>query len=131
MGRETAANHFLNIVLKYCDMTTTAPVGYLAASLVFAAFCTKRMVQLRAFAIASNIVFIGYGYPGELWPILILHAALLPMNMYRLRQAVLLEQPGDTVRRHRIAIRRRYSVAYDLFSCTDRKDAAKVSASAT
>jgi ABC-type glycerol-3-phosphate transport system permease component len=80
-------------------MTPTAYGGYIAASLVFATFGTKRMVPLRAIAIASNIAFITYGYLGELWPILILHAALLPMNLYRLRQAVLLEQPRDTVRR--------------------------------
>jgi len=55
-------------------MTPAAPVGYLAAGLVFATFCTKRMVTLRALAITSNIAFIGYGYLGELWPILILHA---------------------------------------------------------
>ena len=80
-------------------MAPTAPVGYLAASLVFATFCTKRMVPLRALAIASNIAFIGYGYLGELRPILILHAALLPMNILRLRQAVLLERPCDTTGR--------------------------------
>ena len=107
-------------------MTPTAPVGYLAASLVFATFCTKRMVTLRALAIPSNIAFIGYGYLGELWPILILHAALLPLNVYRLRQAVLLEQPGDTVRHYRIVRRRGHSIAY-----TDRKDAAQESASST
>jgi len=70
----------------------TAVVGYLAASLVFATFCTTRMVPLRALAIASNIAFIGYGCLGELWPILILHAAMLPMNIHRLRQAVMLER---------------------------------------
>lgn len=107
-------------------MVPAAPVGYLAASLVFATFCTKRMAPLRAIAIASNIAFIGYGCLGELWPILILHAALLPLNVYRLRQAVLLEQPGDTVRRYRIARERGYSIAY-----TDRKDAAQESAPST
>jgi hypothetical protein len=67
-------------------MTPAALVGYLAASLIFTAFCTKRMVPLRVFAIASNIAFIGYGYLGELWPIVMLHAALLlPLNIYRLR----------------------------------------------
>jgi len=74
-------------------MTHAAPAGYLAGSLVFATFCTTRMVPLRALAIASNIAFIGYGYLGELWPILILHAAMLPLNVHRLRQAVLLERP--------------------------------------
>jgi ABC-type glycerol-3-phosphate transport system permease component len=67
-------------------MTPAALVGYLAVSFVFTTFCTKRMVPLRVFAIASNIAFIGYGYLGELWPIVILHAALLmPLNIYRLR----------------------------------------------
>jgi ABC-type glycerol-3-phosphate transport system permease component len=67
-------------------MTPAALVGYLAASLVFTTFCTKRMVPLRILAIASNIAFIGYGYVGELWPIVILHATLLlPFNIYRLR----------------------------------------------
>jgi len=67
-------------------MTPVVLVGYLAASLVFAMVCTKRMVPLRALGIASNIAFLGYGYLGELWPILILHAAMLPMNIHRLRQ---------------------------------------------
>ncbi len=70
-------------------MTPVALVGYVAAGLVFATFCTRRMVPLRALAIASNVAFIGYGYLGELWPILILHAAMLPMNMLRLRQEML------------------------------------------
>lgn len=78
-------------------MTSAAPVGYLAATLVFATFCTTRMVPLRAFAIGSNIAFIGYGYLGDLWPILILHAAMLPMNVHRLRQAVLLDRAGNAV----------------------------------
>jgi ABC-type glycerol-3-phosphate transport system permease component len=67
-------------------MAPAAVVGYLAASLVFSTFCTRRMVPLRILAIAGNIAFIGYGYLGELWPIVILHAALLmPLNIYRLR----------------------------------------------
>ena len=76
-------------------MIPAAPLGYLAASLVFATFCTRRMVPLRALAITSNIAFIGYGYLDELWPILILHAALLPMNILRFRQAILRERLGD------------------------------------
>jgi ABC-type glycerol-3-phosphate transport system permease component len=90
-------------------MTLTALDGYFAASLVFATFCTKRMVPLRTIAIVSNIAFIIYGYLGGLWPILILHTALLPMNIHRLRQEVLLERPGDIMRRLRIVTRRRCS----------------------
>ena len=79
-------------------MTPAAPIGYLAASLVFATFCTKRMVQLRALAIASNIAFISYGYLGKLWPILILHAAMLPLNIHRLRQDIRRSPPAPTAR---------------------------------
>ena len=71
------------------SMTLTEPIGYVASSLVFAAFCAKRMVPLRALAIFSNLAFIGYGYLDHLWPILILHAAMLPMNLIRFREAAL------------------------------------------
>lgn len=73
---------------------TTALVGYLAAGLVFASFCTKRIVPLRSIAIGSNIAFINYSYLGGLWPILILHVALLPLNILRLRQEASQERPA-------------------------------------
>jgi CRP/FNR family transcriptional regulator, cyclic AMP receptor protein len=80
-------------------MTPTVLVGYLAAGFVLATFCTKRMARLRALAVVSNIAFIGYGYLGELWPIVILHAAMLPVNMHRLRQEVLLLHTRDLAAR--------------------------------
>jgi hypothetical protein len=61
--------------------------GYLASALVFATFYVKAMAPLRLIAIASNIAFIGYGYQGQLAPIVLLHAGLLPLNMWRLWQA--------------------------------------------
>jgi len=93
VGRETTAVLYLKIELEDYAMTLATSVGYLAATLVFATFCTRRMVPLRALAIASNIAFIGYGYLGELWPILILHVAILPMNTRRLWQEVSLRAP--------------------------------------
>jgi uncharacterized protein YjiS (DUF1127 family) len=62
-------------------------IGYIAASLVFAAFCAKRMVPLRMLAIASNIGFISYGSLLGLWPIVLLHSFMLPINVLRLHQA--------------------------------------------
>ena len=61
-------------------------VGTIAASLVLATFCTKRMVPLRALAIVSNFAFIAYGYRAGLMPILVLHVTMLPMNVMRLQQ---------------------------------------------
>ncbi|VVC74968.1 hypothetical protein AQUSIP_02420 [Aquicella siphonis] len=65
-------------------------IGYLAASLVAATFYMHSMIPLRCFAIASNICFIIYAYytSPQLYPILILHAFLLPLNISRLWQLI-------------------------------------------
>lgn len=63
--------------------------GWTASGLVFAAFCAREMFSLRLLAIASNIAFVAYASMGHLWPILFLHATMLPVNLYRLHQATL------------------------------------------
>jgi CRP/FNR family transcriptional regulator, cyclic AMP receptor protein len=67
--------------------------AWVAALLVFAAFFMKTMVPLRLVAIASNVAFVAYallglryGVFGRVYPILVLHAALLPLNIVRLGQ---------------------------------------------
>jgi CRP/FNR family transcriptional regulator, cyclic AMP receptor protein len=67
--------------------------AWFAAGLVFAAFFMKTMVPLRIIAIASNVAFVMYALLGlrygifdRVYPILVLHAALLPLNVMRLRQ---------------------------------------------
>ena len=57
--------------------------GYGAAALVFATFCMRTMLPLRLTAIASNVAFIAYGAFGDLRPILVLHAVMLPVNAWR------------------------------------------------
>jgi hypothetical protein len=58
--------------------------GYAASFLVFTTFYMRRMIPLRLTAIASNLAFISYAWPNQLTPILVLHGALLPLNLYRL-----------------------------------------------
>ena len=58
-------------------------IGYLACGLVFLTFCMRGMLQLRVIAVASNIAFVIYGVVDELVPIFVLHATLLPLNLYR------------------------------------------------
>src|SRR2546430_6217925 len=60
--------------------------GYVASALVFATFYMKSMMRLRIVAIASNITFITYAAIDGLTPILILHVALLPLNVLRFLQ---------------------------------------------
>jgi CRP/FNR family transcriptional regulator, cyclic AMP receptor protein len=61
-------------------------VGYLASLLVFCTFYMKTMIPLRMVAIASNVVFMTYGLAGRIYPVLALHAVLLPLNCLRLQQ---------------------------------------------
>jgi hypothetical protein len=70
-------------------MTFIDMLGWFAASLVLATFCARQMVPLRLLASVSNLAFIGYAALGHLWPILILHATLLPINLIRLRHALI------------------------------------------
>jgi CRP-like cAMP-binding protein len=65
--------------------------GYAASLLVFVAFYMRGMVPLRVVAIASNIAFITYAWIDGLMPILVLHGALLPLNLLRLLQLRRLE----------------------------------------
>jgi len=46
------------------------------------------MIPLRVLAICSNFAFITYGFLGGLYPVLILHAVLLPMNLWRTREMI-------------------------------------------
>ena len=60
--------------------------GYVASLLVFVAFYMKTMIPLRVVAILSNVAFITYAVGGHLYPVLILHSVLLPLNCIRLQQ---------------------------------------------
>ena len=67
--------------------------GWVSAALVFSSFFMKTMVPLRMVAICSNVAFmtyallgLKYGVFGRVYPILVLHASLLPLNVIRLRQ---------------------------------------------
>jgi hypothetical protein len=61
-------------------------LGYAAAALVLVAFSLRSINALRSAAIASNLMFIAYAATAHLMPVLILHALLLPLNVWRLRQ---------------------------------------------
>ena len=61
-------------------------LGYAAAGLVLVTFSVRSITALRSMAIASNLMFIAYAAATHLMPVLILHALLLPLNAWRLRQ---------------------------------------------
>ena len=64
-------------------MNGIGSIGYLASLLVLVSFCMRDKAALRVFAIASNLAFIAYGGLANVGPLLLLHAALLPVNVLR------------------------------------------------
>lgn len=63
-------------------------VGYIAAAITVATFWMRTMIPLRVAGIASNVAWIAYGALASVYPPLILHVLVLPLNAVRLRQMI-------------------------------------------
>jgi|HubBroStandDraft_5_1064220.scaffolds.fasta_scaffold468493_1 CRP/FNR family cyclic AMP-dependent transcriptional regulator len=68
-------------------------LGYAASCAVLASFLMRTMIPLRLVAILSNILFLSFGYIQNIHPVLFLHLALLPINIWRL--LALRQSPGE------------------------------------
>ena len=66
----------------------TDMIGYFGAFLLVLTFFMPGMVQLRITAICSSLAWLTYGLADTLYPIIVLHMVLIPLNSYRLWQAV-------------------------------------------
>jgi len=62
-------------------------LGWAAALLTLLTFFSADMRRLRLLALAANAAFIAYGSAADLLPVLVLHLALVPVNLWRLNQA--------------------------------------------
>ncbi len=61
-------------------------VGIIAGLYVVLAFYSTDQMRLRRHAITSNVLFIAYALYLGLWPIVLLHSVLLPLNLKRLNE---------------------------------------------
>jgi hypothetical protein len=86
-------------------ITTTDFAGYTASTMVLLTFITKDMRLLRVLAIFSNVAFITYGMLVWLPPVLFLHLLLLPVNVLRLHEILMMEDGGLSVPCWRAATR--------------------------
>lgn len=59
-------------------------LGYFGASLTLCVYSMKRMIPLRMIAICANCVFVVFGFLAEVYPQMVLHALLIPINCLRL-----------------------------------------------
>jgi CRP/FNR family transcriptional regulator, cyclic AMP receptor protein len=74
-------------------------LGYAASLLVLATFCMNTMLPLRWVAIGSNVLFILFGYFARIYPVMMLHLVLFPLNAVKLFQIYRLVQVSvDTSR---------------------------------
>ncbi len=63
-------------------------LGWAAALLTLMTFVCHDMRRLRLLALAANAAFIAYGALAQLLPVLALHMALVPVNLWRLKQTL-------------------------------------------
>ena len=70
-------------------MSVIDVLGYSAALAVLAAFCMSSIIPLRILAVLSNVLFASYGLLAHLYPVFLLHAILLPINLLKLAQVEL------------------------------------------
>jgi CRP/FNR family transcriptional regulator, cyclic AMP receptor protein len=61
-------------------------LGYAASATVLATFCMSTMIPLRVLALVSNILFGVFGAWAHIYPVMILHLILFPINAVRLVQ---------------------------------------------
>jgi len=61
-------------------------LGYLGALLTLGTYSMNTMIPLRVVALCANCLFIVYGYMAPVYPQLLLHGLLLPLNSLRLFQ---------------------------------------------
>jgi CRP/FNR family transcriptional regulator, cyclic AMP receptor protein len=78
--------------------------GYLGALLTLATFSMKTMRHLRVVGIISNLAFITYGALGNVYPVLLLHLTLLPLNVLRLRQLLQLTRQIEEASTGRLSL---------------------------
>jgi hypothetical protein len=73
-------------LLGYLAMHWVDILGYFGATLTLCVYSMKRMIPLRMIGICANCVFITYGGLAEVYPQMVLHSMLLPINILRLRE---------------------------------------------
>lgn len=74
-------------------------VGWAAGGFTLIAFSMKTMLPLRVAGICANLCFIAYGASAGILPVLTLHLALLPFNLWRLAELLLLRRRTAEARR--------------------------------
>lgn len=75
-------------------------VGYGGSALTIASYSMRTIIPLRIASILSSVLLIGYGLLIQSWPMLVMEFVILPLNLFRLVQVLVLlrqvEQAAQT-----------------------------------
>jgi CRP/FNR family cyclic AMP-dependent transcriptional regulator len=87
--------HLTTEASRYAELALSSPAEMvaivsvlIAGGLVLVSSFVKTMIPLRWLAIGSNLGFVAYGAIHPSYPMLMLHAVLVPINLYRLLEMV-------------------------------------------
>jgi len=72
--------------MNWIDIHWIDILGYAASASVLVTFCMSTMVPLRIIAIGSNLLFAAFGALAHIYPVMVLHLILFPINVTRLVQ---------------------------------------------
>lgn len=86
MSPESIFNHALAFFSQMGIHDVGQTLGYVAVVFTIVTYSMRTMIPLRISGICANCFFIGYGYLTPAYPNLLLHAVLLPLNIFRLCQ---------------------------------------------
>jgi CRP-like cAMP-binding protein len=82
------ASRYANAALASPTEMFAVVAVIVASGFVLVSTFVKTMIPLRWLAIGSNIGFVAYGAIHPSYPMMLLHSALLPINIYRLAEMV-------------------------------------------
>ena len=59
-------------------------IGYCGSALAILTYWMREMIPLRIAAVAGCVCFLAYGFLIGSYPLILMEATLLPINLYRL-----------------------------------------------
>ena len=71
-------------------------LGYAGMAFTILAYAMKNTVRLRLAGIASSVAFLTYGWLSASYPVMMMEAILLPLNLYRLVEILWFGADGST-----------------------------------
>jgi len=98
------ATRYANVALSSPSEMFAIVSVIIAGGLVLVSSFVKTMIPLRWLAIGSNFGFVAYGALHPSVPMLLLHATLVPINLYRLAEMVRLTRRVRAVSGSRVEI---------------------------